>query len=248
MKQVKIILFLLLFATGTQSFSQGNTSITRIPRNYKTFQVGLLGSLDMCFRTLENKEREASIDGLITTKNNEETLKFGYHTGIGFTINVTEHFGVELGIVYSNRGYETNMKDYIYPSPNPSLPTQGRSIYNYNFIDVPFRFNFYAGKGKVRFYGSFGIITNVLVGQNETFVSKFADGRKEYTVYDTNSPFEKVVFSGTLSAGIDCKFNKFISLRISPNFTHTFGRFSDNPLSEYLWTAGFGASIYYGWY
>ena len=89
------------------SFSQGNTSITQIPKNYKTFQVGGIGSLDMCFRNLENPRKEISIDNLIATKNSGETFKFGYHTGIGFCINVSQYFGMELGVVYSNMGYET---------------------------------------------------------------------------------------------------------------------------------------------
>lgn len=248
MNQAKVLLLFFLNFSVLTLFSQGGTQITRIPKKYSTFQVGLIGSVDMCFRSLENKQREQSIDELIRFRNETETYKFGYHAGIGLAVNATEHFGMELGVIYSNKGWETVLMNYIYPTPSPTLPEKGRSIYNCNFIDIPLTANFYGGKGKIRFFGSVGIVTNVLIGQNETFVDKYADGRTEYSVYDTNYPFEKVVFSGTVSAGIDWRFNKFISLRIAPNFSHNIGRFYDTPVSDYLWTAGFGASLYYGWY
>ncbi len=251
MNQVKAaiaVLFLILIALPSILTAQGGTTITQIPKNYNTFQVGGIGSLDICYRTLENKQREFSIDNLITNKNEGETVKFGYHAGIGFCMNASEHFGMEIGVIYSNRGYETKLTNYIYPQPDPTMPTQGRSIYNYNFIDVPIRANFFAGKGKVRFFASFGISTNVLVAQNETFVKKYEDGRTEYEVITSSYPLEKVVFSGTIAAGVDCKFNKNLSLRVAPHFGHNIGRFSNAPLSVYLWTTGLSASFYYGWY
>lgn len=248
MKPLKTILFICLLLNASFAYSQGGTHITRIPKKISTFQIGIIGSVDLCFRTLENKQRETSIDQLMSFRNQTETFKFGYHTGINLGVNISEHFGMEVGVIYANKGWETTLMNFIYPVPDPTLPEKGRSIYNCNFIDVPLRANFYAGKGKVRFYGSFGIVTNILVSQNETFVKKFADGRTEYEVYDTNHPFEKVVFSGTVSAGIDIRFNKFLSLRAAPNFSHNIGRFVDDPMSDYLWTAGFGASVHYGWY
>ncbi len=248
MNQGRLIFGTLLFSICISGFSQGGTYITGPARNYNTFQIGGIGSLDMCYRTLENKQREQSIENLIELKNNSETFKFGYSAGIGFCMNVSQHFGMEVGVLYSNKGYETKLTDYIYAVPEPGMPTQGRSIYNYNFIDVPLKANFFAGKGKVKFYTSFGIITNVLVNQNETFVKKYEDGRTEYDVFTTNYPYEKVVFSATLAAGIDCKFSKSLHLRISPHFSHTIGRFWNGPISGYLWNTGISADFYYGWY
>lgn len=248
MNQAKVLLFLILFSTASTTFSQGGTSITRVPKNYNTFQLGIIGAVDLCYRSLENKQRETSVANQIDIKNSGETFKFGYHAGLTLGINVSNNFGMEIGVIYANRGYETKLTDYIYVQPEPTMPTQGRSIYNYNFIDVPIRANFFAGKGKLKFYGSVGIITNVLVGQNETFVKKYADGRKEYDVFETNNTFEQVTFSGSVAAGIDYYFNKHVSLRLAPCFNHNLGRFSNTPLSVYLWNAGFSATIFYGWY
>lgn len=249
MKQAKLIFFILLFSIITSSFGQGKTTVTRVPKNYKTFQIGGIGSVDMCFRTFENKQREISIDNLIAMRNQAEMIKFGYHAGLGFCMNASEHFGIEVGVVYSNRGYETKLFNYIYQTPpDASMPIQGRSIYNYNFIDIPVKANFFAGKGKVRFYGSVGVSANILVAQNETFVKKYQDGHTDREVFQTNNDFEKVIFSGNVEAGIDIKFNKYLNLRLAPNFSHSIGRFMEGPLSEYLWTAGFGAGFYYGWF
>jgi hypothetical protein len=248
MNRVKVLLSIVVFIIAAGLNAQGSTTITRIPKNYPTFQVGGIGSLDMCFRTLENKEGAVSLNDLIVTRNNGETFKFGYHAGIGFCINASEHFGMETGLIYSNKGYETKLMNYIYPVPDPSLPTKGRSIYNYNFLDIPLKANFFIGKGKVRFYASLGVVANILVAQNETFVKKYEDGRTEYDVFKTSEDFEKVVFTGAISAGIDVKFNKHLNLRVAPNFGHQLGRFREAAVSQYLWTAGFGASFYYGWF
>jgi hypothetical protein len=248
MKKIIQLIFATLVGISYHVYAQGSTTITRIPKNYPTFQVGGIGSLDFCFRTLENKEGAVSLNELIVTRNNGEMPKFGYHAGIGFCINASEHFGMETGIMYSNQGYETKLMNYLYPVPDPSLPTKGRSIYNYNFLDIPLKANFFIGKGKVRFFGSVGIIANILVAQNETFVKKYEDGRTEYEVFKTSDNFEKVVFAGTLSAGIDVKFNKHLNLRLGPHFGHHLGRFKEAAVSQYLWTAGFGAGFYYGWW
>jgi hypothetical protein len=248
MRSVKAFLPFFLFFIYSPLFSQGGTNITKPHKDYPDFQIGAIGSIDMCFRTLENKQKATSIDHLIDSRNQDETVKLGYHAGIGFCMNISRNFGMEVGVVYSNQGYETKLKDYINPLPGPGMPIKGRSIYNYNFINVPLKANFFIGKGKVRFYTSVGVITNVLVGQNETFVKKYGDGRTEYEVFNTNNPFQKVIFSGTIAAGIDVKFNKALNLRLSPNFSHSIGRFSDAPLSEYLWNAGFSADFYFGWH
>lgn len=228
--------------------SQGGTSVTRKPRNYTVFQAGGIGSVNMCYRTLENTRSEISVDNLITLRNSEETMKFGYHAGIGFCINASDHFGMETGILYANMGFETKLYDYIYVVYDPTLPVKGRSIYNINYIQVPLKANFFVGPGKVRFYSSVGIQTNVLVNQNETLVKKYEDGRTEYEVFDSNYPIEKVNFSGMVEVGIDVKFNKFMHLRAAPNFNHSIGRVVDSPLSTYLWSAGFSAQFYYGWW
>lgn len=229
--------------------AQGNTYFTKAFKEFPTFQIGGIGGLDMCFRTLENKKGEPSIDELIEYENQTQMPKFGYHAGVGFCINVSKHFGMETGVIYSNRGYETKLQQFFYVGPtiSESDPTHGRSIYNYNYIDVPLKANFFAGKGKVRFYGSIGVSTNILVAQNETFVRKYADGRTTYEVFKSDLPLQNVVFTGLVAAGVDIKFSPKLNLRVSPNFSHNIGRFIDRPVSGYLWTAGISADFYFGW-
>ena len=247
MKPIKVI-FLFCFLYPLQYiWAQGNTNLTRDTKGFSSFQIGGIGSLDICYRTLENKRGDPSIDQLIKLENENHTVKFGYHAGIGFCINVSKHFGMETGVIYSNRGYETKLQEFIYVNPDPAAPTHGRSIYNYNYIDVPLKANFFAGKGKVRFYSSVGLVTNILVAQNETFVRKYADGRTTYEVFQTSWPFERVVFSGMVAAGIDIKFSEKLNLRVSPNFSHNIGRFVDAPISGYLWNVGLSADFYFGW-
>ncbi len=247
MRYLRTLLVISFYYTIVFSYGQGNTYITKKMRDYPVFQIGGIGGIDMCFRTLENKKGDPSIDELIKYENENQTLKFGYHAGLGFCINISKHFGMETGVIYSNRGYETVMQEFIYVQYDPTMPTHGRSIYNYNYIDIPLKANFFVGKGKVRFYSSFGISTNVLVAQNETFVRKYEDGRKTYEVFKSDLPLQNVVFSGMVAAGIDVKFSQQLNLRIAPNFGHNIGRFIDRPVSGYLWTAGLSADFYFGW-
>lgn len=247
MRPLKTILSFGFFVAMQTLSAQGNTYFTKSIKDFPTFQIGGIGGIDMCYRTLENKRNEASIDELIQYENQTQTVKFGYHAGIGFCINVSKHFGMETGIIYSNRGYETKLQEFIYAQYDPSMPTHGRSIYNYNYIDIPLKANFFAGKGKVRFYASVGVSTNVLVAQNETFVRKYEDGRKTYEVYKSDLPLQNVVFTGLVAAGIDIKFSQQLNLRVSPNFSHNIGRFIDRPVSGYLWTTGISADFYFGW-
>src|SRR5689334_8732270 len=110
------LLFCLIFSVRVL-VAQGNTNLTRDTKGFSSFQVGAIGSIDMCYRTLENKRGDPSIDQLIKFENDNNTIKFGYHAGIGFCINVSKHFGMETGVIYSNRGYETKLQEFIYPQP-----------------------------------------------------------------------------------------------------------------------------------
>lgn len=246
MRSAKHIIFLVGCMLFSMAYSQGNTNITRAFKEFHVFQIGVVASPNICYRTLENKERATSIDELIGMRNGSETIKWGYHVGLDFQLNVSKHFGMSLGVVYCNRGYETQLTDFIYPQPDPSLPIKGRSIYNFNYIDIPLKANFLIGRRSVKFYASFGVITSALLFENQTLMRKFEDGHKEYESFPTNFNYQNVVFSGTVSAGLDIKTGKFMNLRFAPYFTHNIGRVIDEPLSTYLWTTGIQVGYYFG--
>jgi Outer membrane protein beta-barrel domain len=207
--------------------------------------IGVNFSHDYDYRKLKNNNGSPSTGIVLNSRNDREVGKFGYTTGLNVCIHFTKLMGFETGIQYSNKGYQTKRHDLIFPSPDPTLPTKAKFIYNYYYIDIPLKVNFTFGKGKLQFFSSTGFTTNIFIKETQTSVFEYADGRTEKEREETNFDYKKIDISPMISVGFTYKINEKMHLRVEPTFRYGILKTIDAPVTQYLWNAGVNMAFYY---
>lgn len=240
---MKAFLIIILTLSAQYAWSQDEVNVNSIS-DFNRVQIGISISPDICFRTLRNNDGSTTSDQIIALRNDNEIFKFGYTTGLNIGYSINSFFGLEMGIHYSNKGYQSKMIDLVFSQPEPSLPEQFKYIDNFHFVDVPFKANFTLGKKRVRFFTSVGVTTNFFIKATTTSVMVYAD-REDRKTSSSNYEYAKVNFSPTFSAGIDFKINNSMNLRFEPTIRYGMMKIIDTPITAYLYNAGLNVSYYY---
>lgn len=247
MKQFLIIIF---YALPLTSFGQDNATETH------KLLIGVTASPDICYRTLENTNGSSTNDWIIDLRNDGESPKFSYSTGLSLCYNFTRHWGIETGLQYSNKGFKfvnsnPSFGDQIDPrygfiyTQNGPTPTIVTFIDNFNYLDIPLRAIFTVGKRKIRFISSVGITANILINATNTSVVKYADGDTDRNTQEQPYDYKKINFSTTVSVGIDWQLCDKFNLRVEPTFRYGLLKIIDAPITAYLWSGGLNFTCYY---
>jgi len=241
MKPISIlILSILTINLGAQNKSNGSNG-----GDFKRFQIGMVVSPDYCFRTLKNNDGSEYSNLLISARNEREIPKFGYTAGINVCYNINSNIGIESGIQYSNKGYQTKNLVAIFGVPGQFEPIESKFKYDFHCIDIPLKLNFAAGTGNVRFISSLGITTNIFVKETQIFYVYFP-GNTDINSGPTGFNYNNVNISPTVSVGIDYKIKDRMNLRIEPAFRYTILKIIDSPITGYLYSGGINIGYYIG--
>lgn len=218
--------------------------------------IGVTASPDICFRTLQNTDGSSTTDMIIDLRNDNESPKFSYSTGLSFCYNLTRHWGIETGLQYSNKGFkfvnsDPTFSDQIDPrygfiyTPQGPTPTKITFIYNFNYLDIPLRTIFTVGNRKVRFISSVGITTNILISATNTSIVEYENADTDRKTQEQGYDYKTVNFSPTASVGIDWQLCDKFNLRVEPTFRYGLLKIIDAPITEYLWSGGLNLTCYY---
>ncbi len=255
--QLKITAFFFLLLISTGLFAQDQQK-SAPAADFKKFQVGINVSPDYSFRVLKNNDGSAYSNDVIKSRNSYEVPKLSYTAGLDLTYNFKKHIGIEIGIQYSNKGYQTRMQDLIlgsmidprrgfaYSTTGP-VPTQGKIIYNDYYLDIPLKANFTLGEKKIRFIVSAGIVTNIFLKETVTSVFDYQDGSHTRKTTASGYDYNQLDISPMISAGINWKLNNRSDLKIEPTFRYGVLKIIDAPVTGYLWSAGLNVGYYLGW-
>lgn len=214
--------------------------------NFNRFQLGLNFSSDVCYRILEDTDGADINSYIIEFRNENETIKFGYTTGLNLCVNITGHVGIETGIQYSNKGYKTKSLDLTFPQSDPGWPTSSKRRINHHQIDIPLKINLTIGKKDLHFISSIGIVSNLSFKETITSISTYIDGHTEKATTESDHDYKKYNISPMISAGIDYRINSNMNLKIEPTFRYGALQLIDAPITIYLWNAGLNISFYVG--
>ena len=229
-----------IFFTALASFAAHAQDIKPVPK----VLLGYTFSPDYCFRTLANGDGSTSTDLAINSRNNIEIAKFGYTTGLNVLINFSQTVGFETGLQFSNKGYQTKNQDLVYFPASPGLPTKAQMMYAYQYIGIPLKARFSAGKSKTRFVSSIGFITNFILTIKRTTKLEYSDGRTVRNSSSSAQGFDRVDVSPVISFGIDHQLNNKIHLIAEPTFRYGILKTKDAPVAEHLWNAGLNIGLY----
>lgn len=207
------------------------------------FQLGFHFSPDVCYRSLQNNNGSEMSDNIIQQRNENEIFKLGYTLGLTTVLPLNKHISLESGITYSNKGYQTTMQVLYYFQYDPAAPQKMKSIYNYHYIDIPFKANFIFGKNKLRFISSIGCIANVFIQETSTSVLVYSD-RTERNSSATNFDYNRFNFSPSIGLGFDYQMNEKMNFRIQPSFSYGLLKIIESPVTGFLYSGGINLSYF----
>ena len=229
----------------------------------KKFQIGINISPDYCYRSLRNTNGSMVSSWIAGLRNEDEIAKIGYTAGLNGCYNFNQHFSIEIGLQYSDKGYKTKETEllfgdlidprygFVYPQSTMTSyigvsSPKGSFIYHHYYLDFPMRINFMTGKKKFSFVIGLGIAANFFLQATTTSVLEYSNGvTREHTSKQIYH-YELLDVSPTISAGVDYKVNSKINLRAEPTVRYGLLKIIDAPVTGYLWNAGLNFSCYYG--
>jgi hypothetical protein len=234
----KLIAFVFII-TSVFAYAQDSTK-TKKPRR---FFIGVNFSPDYCFRTLKNIDGGAISTMIYDNDNKIQTAKFGFSSGINACYIITKHISVDLGVQYSNKGYQTAENALTFGTPPRrgfvyNFPTSGKIVYRYNYIDIPLKVNFVFGKKKLRLISSIGLTTNIFISETNSFIGKYSNGASFKNSSTSSSGINRLNLSPTVSCGIDYKMNDKMFFRVEPTFRYGVIATASALISEHIWNAG----------
>ena len=253
---MKFIIFLVATAITANLFGQDKQKETPTD-DFKKVQIGVNFSPDYCFRLLKNNDGTSSSDLVIESRNGNETGKLGFTTGLNVIFNLKKNIGIEVGVQYSNKGYQTKMQDLTFGSiidprhgfvynTSGKTPTRGKFVYNAYYIDIPLKVNYIIGNKRIRFISSAGVTTNIFIKETSKSILEYDDGTTDKNTQSTDNGYNKINVSPIVSVGIDWKFKSRANLRIEPTFRYGVLKIINAPVTGYLWNAGLNISYYLG--
>ncbi len=231
----RLVIFILTLTIFVSTYGQ-EKSDEKATLNFKKIQIGINASTDFCSQIRKEKpDQPMPIDSLQTT-DGDELFKIGYSGGLNAVFNINKRLGLETGIQYSNKGFRGKWLD----------SEESKIIFNYYFIDIPVKVNYTIGKKRVRFFTSAGMTISILTKQTLRKVLIYG-GYTERETVETNFDLRKENISATLSAGIDCKINSKMNLRVEPTVRYGFlNILNSERWPSHLYSGGINVSYYIG--
>ncbi|MBI1286071.1 MAG: outer membrane beta-barrel protein [Flavobacteriales bacterium] len=215
-------------------------------------------SPDVAFRTLQPRDKNDSGEKqAIDYRNKDEVPIYGNTAYVSACYNLNQHIGVEAGLQYALKGYQTKQHELTYGqlidprygfvyNPNAGMADKVRFAYRFHYIGIPIKFNYTLGTGKTRFFGSVAVVTEFLVSSQQTAVWSYSDGSKKRNAVSSPYDFRTVNFSPQLSAGVDYRINNRMGVLVEPTFRFGAINIVDAPIRGYLWSFGLNLSYYFG--
>lgn len=234
------ILTLQLLLTSIIAFGQVSSDKEKFkPKAY----FGLIFQPNIDFRILKNESDAPIAPYLYDTRQENEAPKFGYDFGLDVTLLLTENIGIESGIQYADKGYRHKVQEIPYFIPVPDQPTHSGFDYRFHHVKFPLGIHVRFGTGKLKFSGALGVSLAYLAFVSSTQIYRYENGETETQWETATGQFNEFNIFPFASVGALYEFNPKLILRAEPTIRFGALKVTEEPLTSYLWSAGFRVSI-----
>lgn len=213
----------------------------------KKFAVGISFSPDYAYRTLKT---DASSQWIADNRNDTEIPKFGYTTGLNFSMTLGKRFSVEIGALYSDKGEKTKKINLVWGTPDPDAPTKVKFIHHYYYLDIPLKVNFHFFKiRKNGFFVSAGISSNIFITEKTTTIADYSDGHTSTNTRFDQDELKKLNFAFTAGIGYQNHLSNKLLLNVQPTYRRSITPVNhivyDGWIRSYLYSLGLDIGLYY---
>ena len=233
-----IIFLLLLLPLSVFCSDSDSTKITSDSSKTKKIEISISFSPDYCFRKLK---ADADSKWIADTRDTLEIPKFGYTVGVNVAFKINKNIDAEAGVTFSDRGEKTK-KYSLVDAPAGQKATS----YSYNFHDyylnVPLKVNYYILKGKLQFYVTAGISTNIFLNQKTTSITSYGNSDSK-TNSKFNPGFSRINLAVLAGCGIKYPINNKTNLKVEPIYMRSITSITKAPIKTYFYSVGVNIGI-----
>lgn len=241
----RLILFTALLSFGATAQETLGELPIRDPGTSATvsrWQVGLSFSPDLTYRMLTGEPQ-----WLVDARNESEDPIFGYTTGCNIAFNTSSHFGIALGVHFSEKGYGTRV---TYTDNNANVVGEGRLRAVFDYVEIPLKANFTLGDGKLRWTASAGIINGILIDARQVSTYDITGDSSGKSSVNTTSDYKQYNFSAMVGTGIDWQLGPNMHLKVEPTIRYGLSQIVNHEtvatsMDISLWNAGVNTGLYF---
>lgn len=235
---MKNILFVITLFSSTFALPQSVDST-----KFKRLKFGIIFSPDYCYRLLNYHSSNKWVQDL---RNDEEVPTFGYTTGLGLKIDLTNKLALEAGLYYSIKGEQTKINELIWTTPSSDYPIKSKSKYQYKYIDIPLTVQYFLGSRRIRPFVSAGFSASIFSEKKTKIISEFSDGHKTSESSTIDLAYLKFNLVAIVGFGIKYDISKRIFLTIEPVYRQFINSIVvDHNAKEYPFSIGANFGVYY---
>lgn len=202
--------------------------------------IGFTFSPDYSYRSLSVGQSSIWMGSFL----DYDVPKFGYTTGFNLAYNASERIKLETGLLLANKGMKT--KDILLDF---GLGVQEfssvRYKYNFYYLDVPFKVNYYLSEGKTRFYLTAGLSANVSIAYKVTSIITENNGEtrksKDLGFNTFGNRFQLAALGGL---GIEHDLNDKLYFKLEPIYRRALTSFTPPPIRYYFYSIGLNTGIF----
>jgi hypothetical protein len=241
-----ISLFLVLFSYCKLSYAQVDGLIA-IPPIQNDFFVDLSYSPILGFRNLSTNDRDLE-RAVVETRNELESPQYGHvysaHVQLRHSEDrikrISNYRGIifESGIDYSNLNYLYAVDEFIGDLNDPLVPESLETIHNFQHIQIPLSFGFFATRNALTYYAKTGISANIKTQYSQIRTLYYKDGITTSNELELNVDYRPITYSIHFNLGIEYSPSQNLSIFAEPFFSRNIVAIADTPVKEYLWSTG----------
>ncbi len=244
MRKFFIILLISQLALINVSFSQENTDIKPVKKNYFKFQARLKAGMGQTFKALPTRFDATIFEAYRDTTfyetgidNNFLNTKWGFYGGANFDFYLHPNFGLGLDFDYFNNKLEFStpqlLTDYM-DSHGAKLIESNRTNQQLIFVGIGPSFKLFTNDKWDIDLNIRGGLSHINLGSLRYDVDSIQEDLNENQLLILNYDYSKPINAIGLKAGLyfNYWFNKWIGVTIGADYIHTFissSKIEDDP-------------------
>jgi len=255
--QIILFVFLLWGVIFCSSGLAQNKGVSKGRFEPKWHSVGIQLGANLGSIKRFNANGEEITNTFISNLNSITQVKLGYTAGLSACYKLNNSIEFELGMQFSDRGYQFAKQEIIYGDPiDPSRggtanyfrgtysPTSIQQVAHFYYLEIPFFTHFSLGKKKLRMVGSLGISHGYLHTSTNTNLFEFKDSENIRSTRKNASPYNRFTMNGSVGLGVEYALGSTTKIRMQPIFTYGFLNLIDAPIGAHLWSSGITVGVY----
>jgi hypothetical protein len=205
-------------------------SIQTDTTKWKKHQIGITYSPDYNFRFLQANADAAWIKNIADSM---ETPKFGFSTGINYSIKINEKSTLSTGVLFTDNGEKTisnvNLQAVNYTN-------------HYYFASVPLRFDYTIHSKKVAIYTTLGISGNFFINHKTVM---YEDGKKEAIQFSNHKDLATFNIGGIAGLGMNAKLSDNWFFKLEVLYKQSITPINNDPVKKWIYAVGPNFGLYY---